>query len=127
ARLWSLDKAQSEDDLDAWYARVTKLVNEYNRTHPDDPLPEPSLSVELKYDGLTLNLTYDHGVLVQASTRGNGVAGEGILAQAKTIRSIPLSIPYRDGVIEVQGEGLMYLSVLAKYNETAEEPLKNAR
>lgn len=127
SRLWSLDKAQTEEDLDAWFTRVTRLVNEYNRAHPEDPLPEPTFSVELKYDGLTLNLTYDHGRLVQAATRGNGVIGEGILAQVKTIRSIPLTIPYRDGIIEVQGEGLMYLSVLEEYNRTAEEPLKNAR
>lgn len=127
SRLWSLDKAQTEDDLDAWYARVTKLINEYNQAHPEDPLPEPTFSVELKYDGLTLNLTYEQGKLVQAATRGNGVIGEAILAQVKTIRSIPLTIPYRDGIIEVQGEGLMYLSVLEQYNQTAAEPLKNAR
>lgn len=127
ARLWSLDKAQTDDDLDAWYQRVTRLIHEYNREHPEDPLPEPTFSVELKYDGLTINLTYDHGVLVQAATRGNGITGEGILAQVKTIRSIPLTIPYRDGIIEVQGEGIMYLSVLEQYNKTAAEPLKNAR
>lgn len=127
ARLWSLDKAQNEGDLDAWFTRVSKLIQDYNRTHADDPLPDPSFCVELKYDGLTINLTYENGMLVQAATRGNGETGESILAQVKTIRSIPLSIPYREGTIEVQGEGLMYLSVLEKYNETAAEPLKNAR
>src|SRR5690606_26053222 len=127
ARLWSLDKAQSVDDLKAWHGRVQKLWNDYNARHPDDPLPPLSFVVELKFDGLTLNLTYDHGVLVQAATRGNGEVGEAILPQVKTIRSIPLQIPYKDGVLEVQGEGIMYLSTLEEYNKTAAEPLKNAR
>lgn len=127
ARLWSLDKAQNHEQLLAWLARVEKLVAQYNKDHEEDPLPQPTFVVELKFDGLTLNLTYEDGELVQAATRGNGVVGEGILPQVKTIRSIPLSIPYRDGVIEVQGEGLMFLSVLEEYNKTAAEPLKNAR
>ncbi|MFC0216166.1 NAD-dependent DNA ligase LigA [Paenibacillus chartarius] len=128
ARLWSLDKAQNIDDLKAWLARAQKLINDYNTRNDDQPpLPEPSFVVELKFDGLTLNLTYDGGQLVQAATRGNGTVGEGILAQVRTIRSIPLTIPYKDGIIEVQGEGMMLLSVLEKYNETAAEPLKNAR
>lgn len=127
ARLWSLDKAQNTDDLMAWHGRVLKLINDYNAKNPDDPLPEPTFVVELKFDGLSLTLTYDGGRLVQASTRGNGEVGEGILAQVKTIRSIPLEIPYRDGIIEVQGEGMMFLSVFEAYNKTAAEPLKNPR
>ncbi|MCM3271349.1 NAD-dependent DNA ligase LigA [Paenibacillus elgii] len=127
ARLWSLDKAQNHDDLMAWHTRAQKLVNDYNTQHPDDLLPPLSFVVELKFDGLTLNLTYDRGELVQAATRGNGVVGEGILANVKTIRSVPLRIPYTDGIIEVQGEGIMNLSVLEAYNATAAEPLKNAR
>ncbi|WP_160044165.1 NAD-dependent DNA ligase LigA [Paenibacillus sp. USDA918EY] len=127
APLWSLDKAQNVDQLRSWNARVTKLVADYNSKNPDNPLPQPSYAVELKFDGLTLNLTYTDGRLVQAATRGNGVVGEGILAQVKTIKSVPLTIPYQDGTIEVQGEGIMNLSVLEKYNQTAAEPLKNAR
>lgn len=127
SRLWSLDKAQDEADLRAWNQRVVKLVNDYNANHPDEPLPPPSYVVELKFDGLTLNLTYTDGRLVQAATRGNGVVGEGILAQVKTIRSVPLTIPFANGTIEVQGEGIMNLSTLEAYNKTAAEPLKNAR
>lgn len=127
ARLWSLDKAQNQDDLMTWHARVQKLINDYNTRNPEEPLPAPSFVVELKFDGLSLNLTYEGGQLVQASTRGNGEVGEGILPQVKTIRSIPLEIPYRDGVIEVQGEGLMFLSVFEAYNKTAAEVLKNPR
>lgn len=127
APLWSLDKAQNEEQLLLWNGRVQRLIQDYNTKHPENPLPAPSYATELKFDGLTLNLTYTDGKLIQASTRGNGVVGEGILAQVKTIKSVPLSIPYQDGTIEVQGEGIMNLSVLAKYNETAAEPLKNAR
>ncbi|MCR2806674.1 NAD-dependent DNA ligase LigA [Paenibacillus soyae] len=128
ARLWSLDKAQDQEDLLAWHARVLRAIADYNAKNPNqEPLPDPSYVIELKFDGLTLNLTYENGVLVQASTRGNGTVGEGILAQVRTIKSIPLTIPFTGGIIEVQGEGIMGLSVLAKYNETAVEPLKNAR
>ncbi len=124
SKLWSLDKAQSKESLLAWHTRVHKLVHDYNQTHPDNPLPHPTFVVELKFDGLTLNLTYEGGKLVQAATRGNGVVGEAILPQVKTIKSIPLEIPFQGGRIEVQGEGMMNLSTLQKYNETAVEPLK---
>lgn len=127
ASLWSLDKAQNIEQLRSWNTRVLKLVNDYNTKNPDTPLPEPCYAVELKFDGLTLNLTYRNGVLEQAATRGNGVTGEGILAQVKTIKSVPLTIPFNEGLIEVQGEGIMNLSVLADYNTRAAEPLKNAR
>ena len=82
--------------------------------------------MEYKLDGLTVNLTYDGGKLVQAATRGNGEIGEAILPQAMTIRTIPLTIPFT-GRMEGQGEGIIRLSELKKYNETAAEPLKNAR
>jgi DNA ligase (NAD+) len=128
ARLWSLDKAQDSEGLHLWNQRVLRGISDYNAKHPEEkPLPAPAYVVEMKFDGLTLNLTYDDGHLVQAATRGNGVTGEGILAQVRTIRSVPLTIPFEDGIIEVQGEGIMHLSVLENYNKTAAEPLKNAR
>ncbi|RXZ78390.1 NAD-dependent DNA ligase LigA [Paenibacillaceae bacterium] len=128
SRLWSLDKAQNGEALIAWSQRVHKIIADYNAKNPDEtPLPAPVFAVELKFDGLTLNLTYENGQLVQAATRGNGEIGEGILANVKTIRSVPLTIPFHEGIIEVQGEGMMHLSVLQAYNETAAEPLKNAR
>ncbi|UNK18007.1 NAD-dependent DNA ligase LigA [Paenibacillus sp. N3/727] len=127
ASLWSLDKAQNIEQLRTWHERVVRLVNDYNTKNPDNPLPVPLYALELKFDGLTLNLTYRDGKLVQASTRGNGAVGEGILAQVKTIKSLPLTIPYTEGTIEVQGEGIMNLSVLEDYNKKAAEPLKNAR
>lgn len=118
APLWSLDKCKTHQELIAWDNRVKKLLE--GQTLPIEYV------VEYKFDGLTLNLTYEGGQLIQAATRGNGTVGEGILEQVKTIRAIPLSIDF-EGKLEVQGEGLMRLSVLDKYNETAVEPLKNPR
>lgn len=120
ARLWSMDKAQSEEEILAWAQRCQKLTGQAGN------LPPNEYCVEYKLDGLTLNLTYDGGRLVQAATRGDGEVGEAILPQAMTIASIPLAIPFT-GRMEVQGECIMRLSQLAKYNETAQEPLKNAR
>lgn len=117
--LWSLGKSQSFEELRDWDKRVHRMVEE-------EGLPSPEYIVEYKFDGLTINLTYDGGLLVQAATRGNGQVGEGILAQVKTLKNIPLSIPFK-GLLEVQGEGLMPLSSLEEYNKKAEEPLKNAR
>ncbi len=118
APLWSLDKSKTPSELISWDNRVKRLLR-------GSKLPIEYV-LEYKFDGLTLNLTYDNGRLVQAATRGNGVVGESILEQVKTIRSIPLTIFHR-GKIEVQGEGLMKLSVLEEYNKIADEPLKNAR
>lgn len=120
SRLWSMDKAQSENDLSAWFDRVHKLIVQAGG------LPEPTYAVEYKFDGLTINLTYNGGILVGAATRGNGIVGEEILPQARTVRGVPLSIPYQ-GFLEVQGECIMRLSALAAYNKKADEPLKNAR
>ena len=120
APLWSMDKAQSEEEIFAWAQRCEKLTREAGG------LPENRYCVEYKLDGLTINLTYDGGRLVQAATRGDGKVGEGILPQAMTIRCIPHEIPFK-GRMEVQGECIMRLSALEKYNETADEPLKNAR
>ncbi|MBR1748065.1 MAG: NAD-dependent DNA ligase LigA, partial [Clostridia bacterium] len=84
------------------------------------------MTLDHKFDGLTLSLTYRDGLLVTAATRGSGEKGEDVTAQARTIKTIPLRIEYK-GEIEIQGEGIMRLSALAKYNETADTPLKNAR
>ncbi len=114
-RLFSLDKCQSKQELIAWLERISA----------DGVLP--ACSVEYKFDGLTVNLTYEDGKLIQAATRGNGAVGEVVTEQVKTIRSVPLSIPYK-GIIEVQGEGIMTLSALEKYNARDDVvPLKNAR
>ncbi len=124
-RLWSMDKVQSKADLQLWLQRCEKLHGQLGDGR-SEPLPPLAYAVEYKLDGLTINLTYENGRLVQAATRGNGEVGEGILPQARTIRSVPLTIPWK-GLLEVQGECIMRLSTLEAYNRTADEPLKNAR
>lgn len=123
--LWSLDKSQNIEELKNWDKRVRRLIDDYNRDN-EDKLPQPTYIAEYKFDGLTINLTYENGELVQGATRGNGIIGEAILPQVKTIRTLPLKIPFK-GIMEIQGEGLMPLSALEEYNKTHEEPLKNAR
>ena len=113
-RLYSLDKCNSFDQLRAWDEKIKSQF------------PYCEYTLEYKLDGLTLCLTYRDGLFVGAATRGNGEVGEDVTAQVLTIKSIPLSIDYK-GTVEAQGEGIMRLSALKKYNETAEEPLKNAR
>lgn len=114
ARLYSLDKSVSYDELDAFFTRIGKAVE------------NPEYTVEYKFDGLTMCLTYENGRFVRATTRGNGVVGEDVTAQCLTIKSFPLTIDYK-GVAEIQGEAVIRLSVLEKYNQTAKEQLKNAR
>ena len=124
-RLWSLDKGQSYQEVINWDNRVRKLIQDYNNDNADI-LPDPVYILEYKFDGLTINLTYKDGELIQGASRGNGSVGEGILQQIKTIKTIPLKIDYPN-TIEIQGEGLMPLSSLEEYNKTAIEPLKNPR
>lgn len=117
ARLWSMDKVRTAGGLREWAARARRLAAD---------LGEPQFALEYKFDGLTVNLTYEGGRLVTGATRGNGVTGETITAQVRTIRSLPERIPFT-GRMEVQGECIMRLSVLEAFNRTADEPLKNAR
>ena len=124
ARLWSMDKAQTREALADWMRRAEKLRAE--AVDGGAELPPLSFTVEHKFDGLTINLTYENGSLVTAATRGNGVTGEMILPQAMTIRSIPLSVPYK-GRFEVHGECFMKISTLNQLNSTGIEQLKNPR
>lgn len=114
SRLYSLDKCNNEGDLLKWYSDIEK---EYGKQ---------SYSVECKFDGLRITVTYDNGMMVGAATRGDGVVGEDVTNQARAIKSIPSIIPYTKKLI-VEGEVLMTLSELVKYNKTATIPLKNAR
>lgn len=125
SRLYSQDKAQTYEDLNDWIKRVGRLRKAYNDSHKDS-LPEIEFIMEYKFDGLTINLTYENGILKNASTRGNGIVGEEISAQAKTIKSIPLNIDEKS-ILEIQGEALMPLSELERYNKKNDIQLKNAR
>ncbi len=125
ARLWSLDKAQSFDEIKDWHNRNVKFVNEMNSR--GENLPELRYVITKKFDGLTINLTYNEdGILQTAATRGNGETGEEVTAQVKTIKEIPLKTSSGD-LFEVHGEAIMTVEAFDKYNATAETPLKNLR
>ena len=113
--LFSLEKVNNYDDLSSW---VTGIKNK---------VKDAEFVLDYKYDGLSCVLTYENGILTKATTRGNGQVGEDVLAQVKTIRTVPLTINYKQTVV-VQGECIMKLSELNKYNKAhPEDLLKNAR
>ena len=126
AKLWSMDKAQTFKSLRDWDARNRKAVNDYNSKN-EGKLPEITYVLTKKFDGLTINCTYDEsGILSVAATRGTGVVGEDITAQVKTIKTVPLRI--RHGrMIEIHGEALMTKEAFLRYNEISNIPLKNMR
>ena len=113
-KLYSLDKCNSMEELEKWYYGI---VNKFGTQ---------SFTVECKFDGLRMTLTYNNGILINAATRGNGTVGEDVTFQAKTITGVPRKIKFK-GNLTVEGEALMRLSVLNEYNKNAKEPLKNAR
>ena len=112
--LFSLDKCNSFEELEKFVSDVKKDFS------------DAEFSVEYKFDGLSIVVEYENGIFKSAGTRGNGKVGEDVTEQVKTIKSVPLEINFK-GKLIVQGEGLITLSNLAKYNKTAAEPLKNAR
>lgn len=126
AKLWSLDKAQSIGEFREWDLRIRRAISEYNESN-EEKLPSPTYVITKKFDGLSINLTYDEeGLLSKAATRGTGVIGEAITAQVKTIKAIPLKIDNRQ-LLEVHGEAIMTKGAFQEYNNTAQTPLKNLR
>jgi DNA ligase (NAD+) len=110
----SLGNAFDDDDMRAWLARIGRLL-------PDDvAITDLTFVVEPKFDGLAVALTYEAGVLVRGATRGNGIEGENVTANLRTVKNIPLRIPAaHDGPpapagIEVRGE--VYMPI-ADFNE----------
>ena len=94
----SLDNTYSLQELKQWFGRVVKGL---------DGL-EPSMVAELKIDGLSCSLTYRNGQLALAATRGDGVTGEDVTHNAKTIRDIPLSLKGKvPALLEIRGEVYM--------------------
>ena len=113
-RLYSLDKCQTKEELLKWFNDIKAQF------------PEATFTTEHKFDGLSLVAMYENGQFVSAGTRGNGLVGENVSAQAKTIKSLPLQIEFK-GKLIVQGEAMITLSNLKKFNENTTEQLKNAR
>ncbi|MDD3231734.1 MAG: NAD-dependent DNA ligase LigA, partial [Clostridia bacterium] len=113
-RLYSLDKCQTKQQLKSWVFDIKKHY------------PSADFTCEYKFDGLSLVCTYKNGYFVSAGTRGNGFVGEDVTKQARTIKTLPLKIDFK-GELIVQGEAMIRLSNLEKYNKKTQEPLKNAR
>src|ERR671914_2314742 len=108
----SLGNAFNDDELTAWEERLVRLVGEDAR--------RAGYTTELKIDGAAVSLTYDRGVLVCGATRGNGVVGEDVTANLRTIRDVPLRLK-GDRVpplIEIRGEVYMPFSGFVKLNDT---------
>lgn len=121
-RMFSLDNAMDGDELAAWHDRLVSVLG----TEP------AAFSCELKIDGLAVSITYEDGVMVRAATRGDGVVGEDITANVRTIRSVPLRL--RDGAprfMEVRGEIYLPISEFEALNErqaeTGQKPYINPR
>ena len=118
APILSLANAFNNEDLSAWYDRITKL---------DTRVANSGFVLEPKIDGLTVVLRYENGLLVQGATRGDGEVGEDITANVRTIKSIPLRIPVvADSVrvpdlLVVRGEVFIYRNDFIQLNRQLEE------
>ncbi|WP_304542979.1 NAD-dependent DNA ligase LigA [Sulfurimonas microaerophilic] len=109
SRMWSLEDIFNEEDLEKWLTKTYKLDSRI------------SFYCEPKYDGASLDLVYENGELIKGITRGDGVEGELITQNVKTIRSVPLTIEHK-GLIEIRGEVVIFKDEFDKINQ---ERLKN--
>lgn len=120
-RMYSLDNSYSKQDLEDWETRIKKMV---------DGVVE--YTCELKYDGASMSLTYENGKLVKAVTRGDGVQGDDVTTNVKTIKSVPLQLKgeYPES-FDIRGEIILPLAGFAKMNEerleAGEELYRNPR
>ncbi len=121
-RMYSLDNSYSKEDVLDWEKRIQKILG-------DVPL---EYTCELKYDGASISMTYEHGKLKRAVTRGDGFQGDEVTNNIKTIRSVPLQLKgdYPDN-FEIRGEIILPLEGFAKMNqeliESGETPYSNPR
>ncbi|KAB0614038.1 NAD-dependent DNA ligase LigA [Campylobacter hyointestinalis] len=115
-RMWSMEDIFSDEELDAWILRGDKTGLEF--------------FVEPKFDGASLNLLYENGKLVKATTRGDGSIGEDVTNNARVISSIPLQISYKE-LIEIRGEVVIskedFELINLKREKNGEPPLANPR
>jgi DNA ligase (NAD+) len=110
-KMMSLDNVFDLDELKLWFERVEKEV------------PNPTYICELKVDGLAINLTYENGQLVRGLTRGNGVTGEDVTLNVKTIKNLPHALKGKNlpALIEIRGEVFFPLAAFNELNEGLEE------
>tara|TARA_B100000809_G_scaffold35204_1_gene30949 strand:+ start:8850 stop:10856 length:2007 start_codon:yes stop_codon:yes gene_type:complete len=120
-RMYSLDNSYSLDDLLDWEKRIQKVI--------EQPI---EYTCELKYDGASINITYENGKIIKAVTRGDGFQGDNVTTNIKTIRSLPLKLtkPFLDS-FEIRGEIILPLDGFNKMNEeralSGEEVYANPR
>ena len=109
--LYSLDNAFNFKELKTWQERSQKIAVNSSEI--------PTYVCELKIDGSALALTYENGILVRGATRGDGMTGEEITQNVKTIRSIPLKLALENPppVVEVRGEAFLSLNTFEKINQ----------
>ena len=105
-KMWSMEDVFSKEEFKEWHERVRKLLLD----------KDYSYYIEPKFDGASLNLIYKDGELIRAETRGDGSIGEDVTLNAKTIKSIPLEIDYKD-LIEIRGEVVISKKDFDKLNE----------
>lgn len=121
-RMYSLDNSYSKEDLMDWEKRIQRILGDV----------AVQFTCELKYDGASINLTYDNGQLVRAVTRGDGFQGDDVTTNVKTIRSVPLQLQgdYAPK-FDIRGEIVLPFEGFAKMNaervENGEEPYMNPR
>ena len=121
-RMYSLDNSYSKEELEEWEKRVLKLLG----------TEKVSFVCELKYDGASIDLTYRQGKLVQATTRGDGIHGDEITANVRTIGSVPLTLrgDYPED-FHIRGEIIILKEGFKKMNEQriaeGEDPYMNPR
>ena len=121
-RMYSLDNSYSKEDLLDWEKRLQKILG----------TTDIEYTCELKYDGASINLTYENGALKNAVTRGDGFQGDDVTTNIKTIRSIPLKLKNNSVTdFEIRGEIILPLDGFNKMNEErvaeGEEPYRNPR
>ena len=130
-RQWSLDDAFSFEELKKWEEKILRILEKKHKTQNKNSLKFPiEYCAEIKIDGLKIILTYKNGILIQAATRGDGIIGENVTEQVKTIQSIPLKLNENIN-ITVVGEAWMKKSDLAHINKEREKenlpPFANSR
>ncbi|MCD8408373.1 NAD-dependent DNA ligase LigA [Tenacibaculum dicentrarchi] len=121
-RMYSLDNSYSKDDLLDWEKRLQKMLG----------TDEIEYTCELKYDGASINLTFENGKFIKAVTRGDGFQGDEVTANIRTIKSIPLQVNKSFlSDFEMRGEIILPLEGFHKMNQERlkndEEPYKNPR
>lgn len=118
----SLNNGFADEDVEAFDRRVSDGLRDGNAPSGDLFGAPVEYAAELKFDGLAIALRYEHGVLVQAATRGDGTTGEDVTANIRTIKKIPLNLDtdHPPEVLEVRGEVLMFRADFDKLNRAQE-------